>query len=194
MKLAVLASHGGSVLQAIIDAIEAGTLDAKVVLVVSNNSGSQALARAQRHQLDHLHISTATAGSEERRDQTIAQAAQLRNADWIMLAGYMKRLTPPLLEAFPNRIINTHPALLPNFGGAGFFGRAVHEAVHRAGVSESGATVHLVNSRYDEGEILAQVEVPVHSGDSVDDIEDRVRKAELELVVSTLQQLAKDKP
>lgn len=192
MKLAILASHGGSVLQAIIDAVEAGKLDAEVVLVVSNNSNSRALARAQAHHLDRLHISTATAGTAQRRDQTIAREALARDADWIMLAGYMKRLTAPLLDAFPNRIVNTHPALLPQFGGAGYFGRAVHAAVHRSGVRETGATVHLVNERYDEGAILAQVRVPVRPTDDVDDIESRVRAAELDLVVQTLQRLAVD--
>jgi phosphoribosylglycinamide formyltransferase-1 len=190
VKLAVLASHGGTVLQAIIDACESGALDAQVVLVVSNNSASTALARAERHNIPAAHISTVTAGNEQARDARIAQEAQAAGADWIMLAGYMKPLTAPLLDAYADRIVNTHPALLPKHGGAGCYGRRVHEAVHRAGERETGATMHLVNAEYDRGRILQQVIVPVEAADTVDDIEDRVKRAERDLVVWTLQAIS----
>ncbi len=178
-------------LQAIIDACEAGRLDAQIVLVVSNNSSARALERARQHNIETAHISTATAGSERARDEQIAAAAQARSTDWIMLAGYMKRLTAPLLSAFENRIVNTHPSLLPRHGGAGFYGRRVHEAVHRAGDRETGATIHLVNEDYDRGSILAQVQLPIATEDRVDDIEERVKAAERELVVTTLQRLCR---
>lgn len=190
MKLAVLASHGGTVLQAIIDACENGDLAAEVVLVVSNNSKSMALVRAGRHRIPSAHLSAATAGSAQALDEQIAQRAQAAGADWIMLAGYMKQLTAPLLNAFPDRIVNTHPALLPRHGGAGCYGRRVHEAVHRAGDRETGATMHLVSEDYDRGRILAQAVVPVLPGDSVDDIEANVKEAERALVVDTLQRLS----
>ena len=102
----------------------------------------------------------------------------------------MKRLGPKTLERFRNRIINTHPALLPKFGGQGYYGRRVHEAVIAAGVSESGATVHLVDGDYDTGPILAQVQVPVRPDDTVATLEERVQEAERKLIVTTLTELA----
>jgi phosphoribosylglycinamide formyltransferase-1 len=190
MRIAALASHGGSILQAVIDAIENGTLPAELVLVVSNNSRSQALTRASRHGIATLHLSAHTHRDPDDLDAAIVGSLEEANADWVLLAGYMKRLGPRMLGRFRNRIINTHPALLPKFGGQGFYGRRVHEAVIEAGETESGATVHVVNEAYDSGPILAQVRVPVEKNDTAEVLEERVKRAERKLIVTTLAELA----
>ena len=189
MRLAVLASHEGSTLQALIDACAAQSLDAEVVLVVSNNSKSGALRRAAAANIDTRHISTKTHGSEDTANHAIAHALADAEVDWVLLLGYMKKMGEAILSRFSGRIINTHPALLPNFGGQGFFGRKVHEAVHAAGVSMTGATLHLVGCEYDTGPVIAQIEVPVLAGDDVDAIEQRVKTAERKLLVDTLQRI-----
>ena len=121
--------------------------------------------------------------------ELIADALSDTKADWVLLLGYMKKMGEAILRQFSGRIINTHPALLPDFGGQGFFGRKVHEAVYAAGVSETGATLHIVGQEYDTGPIIAQIRVPVLSGDDVDAIEKRVKTAERKLLVDTLRQL-----
>ena len=189
IRLAVLASHEGSTLQALIDACAAQSLDAKVVLVVSNNSESGALRRAVAANIDTRHISIKTHGNEDTANYAIANALADAEADWVLLLGYMKKMGEAVLSRFSGRIINTHPALLPNFGGQGFFGRKVHEAVHAAGVSTTGATLHLVGCEYDTGPVIAQIQVPVLVGDDVDAIEQRVKTAERKLLVDTLQKI-----
>ena len=189
IRLAVLASHEGSTLQALIDACAAQSLDAEVVLVVSNNSKSGSLRRAAAAHIDTRHISTTTHGSEDAANHAIANALADAEVDWVLLLGYMKKMDEAILGRFSGRIINTHPALLPNFSGQGFFGRKVHEAVHAAGVSMTGATLHLVGCEYDTGPVIAQIQVPVLPGDNVDDIEQRVKTAERKLLVDTLQRI-----
>ena len=192
MRLAVLASHEGSTLQALIDACAAQSLDAEVVLVVSNNSKSGALRRAAAANINTRHISTKTHGSEDNANHAIANALADAEVDWVLLLGYMKKMGEAILCQYSGRIINTHPALLPDFGGQGFFGRKVHEAVHAAGVNETGATLHIVGQDYDTGPIIAQIRVPVLSGDDIDAIELRVKTAERKLLVDTLSQIEAD--
>ena len=189
MRLAVLASHEGSTLQALIDACAAQSLDAEVVLVISNNSKSGSLRRAAAANIDTRHISTKTHGSEDTANHAITYALADAEVDWVLLLGYMKKMGEEILSRFSGRIINTHPALLPNFSGQGFFGRKVHEAVHAAGVSMTGATLHLVGCEYDTGPVIAQIQVPVLPGDNVDAIEQRVKTAERKLLVDTLQRI-----
>lgn len=191
MRVAALASHGGSILQAVIDACERGELAAEVSLVVSNNSSSGAMERAARHGIATAHLSNRTHPDPEALDTAIEQALLDSEAEWILLTGYMKKLGPRTLDRFRNRIINTHPALLPKFGGHGFYGRKVHSAVLEAGDSESGATVHLVDGEYDTGPILAQRKVPVRRDDTVESLEERVKEAERALIVATLGELAR---
>ena len=189
MRLAVLASHEGSTLQALIDACAAQSLDAEVVLVVSNNSKSGALRRAAAANINTRHISTKTHGNEDTANHAIANALADAEVDWVLLLGFMKKMGEVILSRFSGRIINTHPALLPNFSGQGFFGRKVHEAVHAAGVSMTGATLHLVGCEYDTGPVIAQIQVPVLAGDDVDAIEQRVKTAERKLLIDTLQRI-----
>ena len=184
-----MASHGGSILQAVIDACEAGTLAARVSLVISNNSDAGALRRAREHGIATMHLSTRTHANATELDEAITAALIDARADWLLLAGYMKKLGPRTLGAYRHRMLNTHPSLLPKYGGRGFFGRNVHQAVLDAGDSESGATVHLVTEQYDTGPILSQVRVQVKPQDSVESLEERVKSAERKLIVTTLQEL-----
>ncbi len=188
-NLAILASHGGSILQTVVDACEAGTVAAEVVLVISNNSNSPALARARGHGIKTLHLSASTHPEPNLLDHAIRCAFDQANVDWVVLAGYMKRLGKETLSAYPHRIINTHPALLPKYGGKGYFGRSVHQAVMDAGDTESGATVHFVVGDYDAGPIVSQVRVPVKPQDTVESLEERVKAAERNLIVSSLPEL-----
>jgi phosphoribosylglycinamide formyltransferase-1 len=190
MRIAALASHGGSVLQAVIDACEKGEIPAEIALVISNNSSSGALERARRHGIPTAHLSSGTHPDAEALDRAIEAALVDSKADWVLLSGYMKKLGPGTLARFHNHIINTHPALLPKFGGQGFFGSRVHEAVLAAGETETGATVHLVDDEYDSGAILAQVQVPIREVDTPASLEERVKDAERKLIVTTLGELA----
>lgn len=190
MRLAVLASHAGTTLQAILDAIKARQLAAEVNLVISNNSNSGALARARNAGIETAHLSQARCG--DTLDADIAQRLQDSGCDYVVLAGYMKRLGPQTLERFNERIINTHPSLLPRHGGQGMFGRRVHEAVLAAGDTETGASVHFVAGDYDTGPLLAQRTVDVLPGDTADDIEAKVRAVERPLLIETLNALAQE--
>lgn len=192
-RFAVLASHGGTILQAVLDACASGELKGQVAVVISNNSNSGALARAREAGVPAVHLSSATHPEGDRLDAAMVQALNDAQADWVLLAGYMKKLGPKVLSAYRNRIVNTHPALKPKFGGAGFYGRRVHEAVLAAGDTETGATVHLVDEQYDSGPVLAQVRVPVRGDDDAEALEERVKIAERKLVVATLAELAEPK-
>ena len=189
LKIGVLASHGGSNMQAIIDAIEAGHLDAQIVLVISNNSGSGALERARKHGLPWLHLSGAKLPDADRLDAAICEALREAGAEVIVLAGYMKKIGPRTLGAFEGRILNIHPALLPRHGGPGMYGIHPHESVLAAGDTESGATVHVVDARYDEGPILRQRRVPVLRGDTPQTLQARVLEEEHRIYAEVLTDL-----
>ncbi|MDZ7670533.1 MAG: phosphoribosylglycinamide formyltransferase [Gammaproteobacteria bacterium] len=190
IRIAILASHGGTILQAVLDACASRELNAQVVLVISNNSNSGAMQRAQAAGVATAHLSSATHPNPEDLDAAMARALRAAGTDWVLLAGYMKKLGATVRNAYRERIINTHPALLPKFGGEGFYGRRVHEAVLAAGETETGATLHLVDAHYDSGPILAQVRVPVRPDDDAAALEERVKVAERKLVVATLAELA----
>ena len=186
IRVAALASHGGSILQAVMDACASGELSAEVVAVIGNNSGSMALRRAAGAGIATWHLSSRTHPALEALDAAICATLQQARPDWVLLAGYMRKLGPQTLDAFHGRVLNVHPALLPKHGGRGFYGRRVHQAVVDAGDAETGATVHLVDADYDTGPVIAQVRVPVEAGDRVEDVEARVQRAERRLVVDTL--------
>jgi len=174
LRIGVLASHGGSNMQAIIDRIEDGSLDASVVLIISNNSGSGAIERAKRHGLPWLHLSGHKHPDEADLDRAISDALVEAGADVVVLAGYMKKIGTKTLAAFRGRILNIHPALLPRHGGKGMYGIHPHESVLAAGDAESGATVHVVDEHYDHGPLLRQRKVPVLPGDTPQTLQQRV--------------------
>jgi phosphoribosylglycinamide formyltransferase-1 len=163
-RIGVFASGGGSNLQSIMDRIRSGDLPAELSFVLSNNSKSGALARAREFGTAAYHVSAFTEGGEDKAAARILGIARSHRIDLAVLAGYMKLLPPGLLEAYRGRVVNIHPALLPAFGGAGFYGGRVHEAVLARGCQYSGITVHLVDEEYDQGQILLQRVVPVKPG------------------------------
>jgi len=189
LHLGFLASHGGSNMQAIIDACKDGRLDAKPCVVISNNSDSMALQRARNEGIPWYHISGVThPGSAE--DEEILGVLQRHGVDTVILAGYMKRLGAVTLTAYRGRILNIHPALLPKFGGKGMFGKRVHEAVLAAGEKVTGVTIHLIDEHYDTGPIINQCQVPVHENETVDSLSERVLEHEHRLYVETLQKIS----
>ena len=190
LRLGFLASHGGSGMRAILAAIRAGTLAAEARLAISNNADAPALQAARAEGLATRHISAATAGDAVAADRAIAEAMAAAGVNLIVLSGYLRRLGPVTLGRFRNRILNIHPSLLPRHGGQGLYGRHVHEAVLASGDRTTGASIHLVDGDYDTGPVIAQREVPVQPGDSMADIEARVRAAEPGLYVETLQRIA----
>jgi phosphoribosylglycinamide formyltransferase-1 len=192
MRIAVLASHGGSLLQAVIDACRRGTIPGKVALVISNNRGSGALERAAAAGVPALHLSSVTHPDPAALDHAIASSLAKARTDMVVLAGYMKRLGPETLRGYRGRMINTHPALLPRYGGQGFFGSRVHAAVLAAGDTETGATVHYVEGDYDTGPVIAQRRLPIAQNDTVEKLEERVKALERTLLVETLTSLARD--
>ena len=190
LHLGIFASHGGSNLQAILDAAANGTIDAVPVVVISNNSNSAALERARSAGVATAHLSMATHGEPEALDRALVETLRAHGVDLVVLAGYMRQLGPQTIAAYRNRILNIHPALLPKHGGAGFYGERVHTAVLAAGDTESGATVHLVDEEYDHGASLAQAKVPVLADDTPKALADRVLAVEHKLYVETIGRIA----
>jgi phosphoribosylglycinamide formyltransferase-1 len=190
-RLGFLSSHGGSNMQAIIDACSEGRLDAEPAVVISNNSDSTSLERARREGIPNYHLSSKTHPDPEQLDAAILRALQEHEVDFVILAGYMKLLGPQTLKRYRGRIFNIHPALLPKFGGKGLYGRKVHEAVLAAGEIVTGVTIHLVDERYDRGPIVAQSRVPVVEGDTPDSLAARVLESEHRLYAETLQKVIK---
>ena len=187
LRIGVLASGGGSNLQAIIDAVADGRLDAEIVLVISNNSRSTALKRARDAGIPATHISGATHPDP---DAAIADALANRGVELAALAGYMKKLGARALGRFPNRVVNIHPALLPKFGGRGMYGGRVHAAVLAAGERETGVTVHLANGEYDRGPIIAQSRLPVFADDTPETLAARVLEREHVFYPEILRRIA----
>lgn len=163
----------GSTLQAIIDNIDNGNLDAKINLVVSDNQDAFALERAKKSNIPTYIIK---GNNKEEIDIELENVLKNYVIDLIVLAGYLKMVGPRLIDKYT--IINTHPALLPKFGGKGMFGMNVHRAVIEAGESVSGPTVHFVNEKYDEGSIISQTEVKVEENDTPESLAKKVQDVE----------------
>lgn len=193
LRLGILASHAGTTMQAILDACASGELDADVQVVMSNNSRSGAMARARSAGIPAIHMSRATHPDETALDRAILGALIDHDVNLVVLAGYMQRLGPRTLSHYARRVLNTHPALLPKFGGRGMYGDRVHEAVLAAGERVSGATVHVVDGEYDTGPILSQndVEVPeLDSSHAVAALRDKVQEVERLQYVQVLGRIA----
>lgn len=189
LKLGFLASHSGSSMRAIVQAIADGALDAQPRIVISNNADSAALAFARDHGVAVRHISGRTAGSAEAADRAITDALTEAGVTLLILSGYLRPVGPETLARFSGRILNIHPALLPAHGGQGMFGRQVHEAVIASGDRETGATIHLVDGEYDHGQVISQRRVPVEPGDTPETLAARVMAVEPGLFVGTLRDI-----
>ena len=188
MRLAFFASGGGSNVGAILDAIDAGTLDAEPVLLVTDRDGIGALARAEARGLPSAVLPPRDFETEDAFGDALL--ACLADADAIALAGYLKKVPDAVVRAFRHRILNVHPALLPAFGGAGMYGRRVHEAVIARGCRVSGATVHFVDAEYDTGPIVLQEAVRVEPDDTPETLAARVLAVEHRIFPQALRLLA----
>lgn len=190
MRLAFFASGGGSNVGAILDAIDAGHLDAEAVLVVTDRPGIGVIDRAEARGLPVAVLPPVEFDTEAAWTDALLGALRDAEADAVALAGYLKKVPEAVVRSFPARMLNVHPALLPAFGGPGMYGRHVHEAVIEHGCRVSGATVHLVDAAYDTGPIVLQACVPVEPGDTPATLAARVLAAEHEIYPRALALLA----
>lgn len=184
LKIAVLVSGSGTNLQAILDAAAEG-LPVQVVLVVSSRPDAYGIERARAAGVPVLVMNRDKYADPEAADAEIAAAARQAGARYIVMAGYMRKVTPVLLGAFPDAVVNLHPALLPSFKGA----HAIKDAFD-AGVKVTGVTVHFANEDYDKGPIITQRAVPVLEGDTLDELEARIHREEYRIYPEVLRLLA----
>jgi phosphoribosylglycinamide formyltransferase 1 len=186
LKIGVLISGSGTNLQALIDRIADGSLNAQIALVVSSRPGVKGIERAEAAGLPLLVMEKSEyAADAEAADEKIAAALTAAGCEYVIMAGYMRMVRKPLLEAFPNRIVNLHPALLPSFKGA----HAIQDAFD-CGVKVTGVTVHFADDKYDCGPIIAQRALPVEEGWTVDDLEAHIHAIEHELYPEVVGLLA----
>ena len=188
LSLGVLVSGSGTNLQAILDAIAEGRLLAEVRLVLSNKAKAPALGRAERAGVPTKVLSHKSYDSREDFDRAMVAALEEAGVRWIVLAGFMRLVTPVFLGAFPWRVVNIHPSLLPAFPGVHGAAQAIEY-----GVKVTGCTVHLVDEGTDTGPILAQRPVPILEGDTVETLQERIHVEEHESLVETLQWIAEDR-
>ena len=175
LKIAVLVSGGGTNLQAIIDAIDAGTVtNAAIDVVISNNANAYALERAKKHGIEAMCLSPKSYETREQFNDALTQAIVDRQIDLVVLAGYLVIIPSQLIAAYKNRIINIHPSLIPSFCGTGFYGLKVHEEALKRGVKVTGATCHFVDEGTDTGPIILQKAVEVQPDDTPKTLQQRV--------------------
>jgi phosphoribosylglycinamide formyltransferase 1 len=189
-RVAVLASGGGSNLQALLDRFQAGGRGARLERVVGSRAGIGALARAAAAGVPAAVVDARELGAERFRDRLLAELEE-GAIDLVVLAGWLQLLPAEVVARYEGRMLNVHPALLPAFGGKGMYGMRVHRAVIEAGVRVSGATVHLVDERYDEGAIVAQWPVPVLAGDTPEALAARVLAVEHRILPLAVEALAR---
>ena len=185
LKSGVLVSGSGTNLQAFIDEIAAGNLDAEIVLVVSSRPDAYGIQRAETAGIPTLVMNKTLYADPEAADAQIVAALKEAGAEYVFMAGYMRMVTPVMLKAYPNRVVNLHPALLPSFKGA----HGIQDAFD-AGVKFTGVTVHFANEEYDKGPIIAQEPVRVLESDTVDTLEERIHAVEHRLYPAAAQLIA----
>lgn len=193
LRIAVLASGSGSNFQAVVDKIASGQLNARVMMLICNNRNAFVLERARQAGIRVEHWSETLAGSRPVFVEGLLRMLKDCKVELIVLAGYMKLLPEEVVREYSGRILNIHPALLPKFGGQGMYGMFVHEAVIAAKETESGATVHFVDTEYDRGPIFLQRKVPVMPNDTPELLRERVLKAEHELLPEAIAKFASEK-
>jgi formyltetrahydrofolate-dependent phosphoribosylglycinamide formyltransferase len=185
-KLVIFASGSGTNMQAIIDKIDAGEIRAEIVGLIVNKPGIKSIERATKF---NIPVSVIAEKDQEAFSKKITKKLTEWNPDLIILAGFLKKIPDSIIKKYENKIINIHPALLPKYGGKGFYGLNVHKAVIEAGDKESGCTVHYVNKEYDKGPIISQEKVPVHPNDTPEDLAKRVLKAEHKLLPTVIKKI-----
>lgn len=190
LNIAVFASGRGSNFESLHHAISAEKIPARIVAVISNNSQSGAITLARSFNIPAFHISQRQFSSSDAFNKKILDVLRDHAANFIVLAGYMKKIDPIVIRSYPNRIINIHPALLPKYGGEGMYGSRVHEAVIAAQERYSGATVHWVNEQYDKGNVIDQEQVPVDPGETPESLAAKVLRVEHILLPRVVKKLS----
>ncbi|MDI6804103.1 MAG: phosphoribosylglycinamide formyltransferase [Bacteroidota bacterium] len=194
LKIAVLASGRGSNFQALLESIESGLIkDAEVVCLISNNSDAGVLKIAKNKNISAHHISRKQFSTGAEFDNTILNVLLQCEVNFIVLAGYMKLLDVSIIKKFQNRIINIHPALLPQFGGKGMYGRFVHDAVIASGEKYSGATVHIVDEKYDNGSIVLQERIALVENETSETLAAKVLEIEHRILPQAVRLFAEGK-
>ncbi len=193
LQLGIFVSGRGSNFSALLKAIAEGRLNAQARLLVSNRSDAGALHTAAEQGIPAKIISSTEFASRNLFVKALLFELRKHGVDFIVLAGYLKKVPVEVIREYRHRIVNIHPALLPSFGGKGLYGHFVHEAVLNHGCKITGVTVHLVDDCYDHGPIVAQRPVPVKEGDTVDSLAERVLRMEHSLYAETLQLFAEGK-
>lgn len=188
LQLAVFASGNGSNFQALIDAVEAGKLSAQILKLISDKAQSFALKRAEKHHIPHACFERKNFPTQASFEEAILKDLQKTGVEWIALAGYMKIVSSTLLQAFPNRILNIHPSLLPDFPGL----NAIEQAWN-AGVSKMGCTLHFVDAGCDTGPIIAQSSFEVDAQDTLESVTRRMHEHEHRLYVQVLNWISEGK-
>ena len=189
--LGIFASGRGSNFTAILEAIDRGDLDAAVGILVSNHADAGAMATAESRGIPTIAVERSSFETSDAYSDFLIEQMKQHEVNLIALAGYMKKIPAKFITHFKNRIVNIHPALLPDFGGQGMYGIRVHKAVIEAGAKFSGATIHLVDEEYDRGPVIAQSKVPVLPGDTPEILAARILETEHKLYPATLQRIAK---
>ena len=195
LKLGILVSGGGTNLQAILTAIEEKKItNAEAAVVISNNAGAYALERARKKGIPTVCISPKNYETREVFHRALLDELQKNQVDLVVLAGYLVAIPPMIVEAYPNRIINIHPSLIPSFCGTGFYGLKVHEGALGRGVKVTGATVHFVDAGTDTGPIILQKAVEVREGDTPEILQRRVmEEAEWKILPKAIDLIANGK-
>ena len=189
-RIGILSSHNGSGFEYIQQACLNKELDAQVVVVITNNSDAGVLQKAASYDIPNF-IVNAKKFPEDNLYEKITYMMNEYKCDYIFLSGYMKKIGSELINSFENRIINTHPALLPKFGGKGMYGRNVHEAVIAKNEKESGVTIHYVNENYDEGEFILQKAITLNEDETVDSLENRIKELEKKAIIEAFKNILK---
>ena len=188
-KIGILASYNGSGFETIQKAINEKILDAKVVVVITNNSNAGVLEKAESYNIPYFVINDKRYPGQD-IDDKISRLLLEFGCDYIFLSGYMKKIESKLLSAFPNKIINTHPAILPSqYGGKGMYGRFVHQAIIENKEKKSGVTIHYVNEVYDEGEKILVKELLLDENETVDSLENRIKELESIAIIEAFEKL-----
>lgn len=195
LRVGVLVSGGGTNLQAILDAIDDGTIrNAKVEVVISNNAGAFALERAKKHGIPAECLSPKDFASREEFNKALVAKIDAYELDLIVLAGYLVKIPAAMIEKYRDKIINIHPSLIPSFCGVGYYGLHVHEKALERGVRVTGATVHFVDTGTDTGPIILQKAVKIKSDDTPEVLQRRVmEKAEWKILPKAINLIANDK-
>ena len=188
-KLGILVSGQGSNMTAILNACEQGYLQAEVEVVISSNPDAKALTKAKERKIDVISFNETTNKNPGVLDTSICEVLHEHKVDLVLLAGFIKKIGPKVLSVYEGSILNIHPSLLPKYGGQGLYGINVHRAVIGAGEKKSGATIHLVNSDYDKGTILAQKSVIVDADDTPESLAAKVLEVEHVLYVETVKKI-----